>query len=225
MSDAAATFAEVKTAWTADLDRVAARDRWGRALMGVGAIHLGSFLVCQILHSRGDRTGWHFVAIWGAELAASVLLIRALAGRGWHRSSPLAGLIVRVWATFLILSLNLAAMNAMTGLDHEWFKPVLCTLGAFGFMMMAYLVSPWFLAAAVQMYFTGLLMLRNLDSSYLIHGLSWWLTLTTLGLILELRRRRVAASAQPVRVTVPAAPVVAIRYRTGTRRRPHHPST
>jgi hypothetical protein len=116
--------------------------------------------------------------------------------------------IARVWGTVLILSFNLASMNTLMGLEHEWFKPVLCTIAAFGFMMMAYLVSAWFFAAAVQMYFTGLLMVYQMDYCYLIHGVSWWLALMVIGGTMEVRRRREAGRRQaiPIRVTVPVVP-------------------
>jgi hypothetical protein len=186
-----------KAAWVADLDRVAARDRWGVALSAIGWVHLGFFLVCQRIHSVGDRTGSHYVALWATELAVVLWIVRRVAGRHWYRSTPLAGLVARVWGTFLILSLNLASMNTMTGLDHEWFKPVLCTLSTFGFATMAYLISLRFFIPAVWMYFTGLLMVMKLDQSYLIYGVSWCGVLQ--GLAWTLERRRVRYFAPLVR--------------------------
>lgn len=199
------TFAEGRAAWVADLQRVAARDHWGLALIGVGFVHLAAFLGCQAMHDWGDRRGWHYLVVWGLEFLAVLLVLRKIAGRGWIRATPLAGVIARVWGTVLILSFNLASMNTLSGLGHEWFKPVLCTVAAFGFMMMAYLVHAWFFAAAVQMYFTGLIMLHYIDFSYLIHGLSWWAILLTLGGSLEWQRRRARARPQivPIRVLVP----------------------
>ena len=179
-----------KAPWVDDLDRVSARDRWGRALMAVGWVHLISFVGCQAMHSAGDRRGWHYVAAWGLEFGCVLLVLRQLAGRGWHRATPLGGLVVRVWGTFLILSFNLASLNSLSGLEHEWFKPALATLSAFGFMIMAYLISVRFFLLAVQMYFTGLLMVTHLDLCYLIYGLSWWLALQAIGLELERRRAR-----------------------------------
>lgn len=192
-----------KAAWAADLARVASRDRWGLALMTVGWIHLTCFLGCQAMFCAGDLTSWHYVAAWGLELGLALGVLRLLNGPGWHRSTPMAGLLVRVWGTFLILSLNLASMNALTGLDHDWFKPVWATLSTFGFATTAYLLSPWFFVPAVQMYFTGLLMALNPRWNYAIYGASWCLTLQGLGLILEHRR---AASNPPP--TAPPRPHV-----------------
>ncbi|MDB5351362.1 MAG: hypothetical protein JWN86_2609 [Planctomycetota bacterium] len=199
-------FSEGRAAWVDDLDRVAQRNRWGLALVAVGWVHLAGFGTCEWLHAIGDRHRWHFVALWAVEFVTVLAVLRGIAGRGWIRSTPLAGIIGRVWGTVLILSFNLASLNVMSGLEHEWFKPVLCTVAAFGFMMMAYLVSAWFFAAAVQMYFTGLIMVNYLAYAYLIHGVSWWAALMVIGGSMELRRRRAMRQARPIliRITLPS---------------------
>lgn len=185
---------EVRPDWLAgplaDLDFVASRDRWGLALMAVGWVHLAVILVCHLLHISGDHHEIHYVLAWGLELFGVVLVLRLIAGPGWFRSTPLAGLIARVWITFLILSFNLASLNNLTGMDQLWFKPPLSTLSSFGFMTMAYLLGWRYFILAVQMYFTGLLMALNPDQSYLIYALSWWVALQGIGLILERRRQR-----------------------------------
>ena len=180
-----------KAEFVADLDRVAARDRWGRAIMGIGAIHLAAFLACEFLYTSGDLRETPYVAIWLFELAAVLMTVQLIAGRYWWRSTPLAGILGRVWGTFLLLSLNLTTMNSLTGLDaSEWFKPALANLASFAFATTAYLLSPRYFIPAVQMYFTGLLMIAYPMHAYVIHGVSWFLTLTCLGAILERRRRR-----------------------------------
>jgi hypothetical protein len=179
-----------KTFLVDDLRRVAARDRWGLALMAVGWVHLGFFLVNQLLFSWDDPSDAHFVGLWVLEVAAVVGTIRLVAGRGWHRASPLAGIVVRVWATFLILSFSVATLNSLTGGTIDWFKLAWCTLSSFGFATMAWLLSPWFLVPAFQMYFTGLLTVVHPGLSYLIHGASWCLALQAIGLVLERRRAR-----------------------------------
>lgn len=187
--------AEWKAGLVAELDRVAARDRWGLALMAVGWVHLGFMLICQVMHTSGGRRAVPYVAVWGLELACVLVALRRLAGRAWYRATPLAGLIARVWGTFLILSFNLAALNTLSGLEHEWFKPVLATLSTFGFATMAYLIDTRFFIPAVQMYFTGLLMVMNVDKCYAIYGLSWWVALQGIGLSLE--RRRAGPQSEP----------------------------
>jgi hypothetical protein len=179
-----------KTLLVDDLKRVAARDRWGLALMAVGWVHLAFFLVNQLLFSWDDPSDAHFVGLWVLEVAAVVGTIRLVAGPGWHRATPLAGIIVRVWATFLILSFSVATLNSLSGGTIDWFKLAWCTLSSFGFATMAWLLSVWFLVPAFQMYFTGLLTVTHPGLSYLIHGASWCLALQAIGLVLELRRAR-----------------------------------
>ncbi len=203
------SFSEIRAACVADLELVASRDRWGLGLGAIGCVHLGFFLTCQVMHQSGDRVGWHYVGLWGVELATVLTVFAAIVGRNWTKATPFAGLIARIWGTVLILSFSLASMNSLSGLDHEWFKPVLCTLAAFGFMMMAYLVSPWFFAGAVWMSLTGVLMINALDFSYLIHGVSWSLALATIAATLELRRRRAESKKRrpsQVRVVIPIRP-------------------
>ena len=214
------TFAEGRAVWVADLERVAARDRWGVALAALGVVHLAFFATCQVMHTSGDRENWHYPALWLAEVATALAVLAAIAGRGWVRSTPLAGVIARVWGTVLILSLSLASMNAISGFDLEWFKPVLCTLATFGFMMMAYLVSAWFFAAAVWMSLTGVLMVNALNFGYVIHGVSWWAALITIGATLEVRRRKMIATRRPIplRVVVPPWTVSAASSRVGANR-------
>jgi len=215
MSPAVPSLDDVREVWAADFGRVAARDRWGIGLIAVGGVHLGFFLACQAMHDAGDRTGWHYVAMWGLELAAAIITFGAIVGRGWVQSCPLAGLLARIWGTALILSLSLASLNVLSGLDHEWFKPVLCTLASFGFMMMAYVIGPRFYFGAVWMSLTGVLMVRMLDFSYLIHGISWFLALMTIGATLEVRRLQARRRARSEPARVPVVVSVRIRSRPG----------
>ena len=179
-----------KSELVADLERVALRDRWGLALMILGWTHLAVFVTCQVLYTIGDRRNIHFLGLWGLELLANLWVIRRVAGPGWYRSTPLAEVLTRVWATFLILSFNVATLNSLTGFSIDWFKAVWATLSTFGFATTAYLVNPWYFVAAVQMYFTGLLMIVTPDWQYLIYGVSWWATFQGIGLILERKRGR-----------------------------------
>jgi hypothetical protein len=183
-----------KAAGVAELDRVAAQGRWGFALMLIGWIHLAAFLVCEAMHVSGILTNSYYAVTWILELVSVVLVIRIVAGRGWYRATPLAGILVRVWVTFLILSFNLTSLNTLTGLEHTWFKAPLATLSTFGFAATAYLVNPRFFIPAVQMYFTGLLMALSPSHAYVIYGVAWWLALQVIGVVLERRRHRVIAS-------------------------------
>jgi hypothetical protein len=180
-----------RTDLVSDLDRVAARDRWGYAMMSIGAIHFAAFTLCEFLYTSGDLRETPYVAIWLFELAAVLLTMQYFGGRYWWRATPLAGILGRVWGTFLLLSFNLTTMNSMLGLAYpEWFKPALTNLATFGFATTAYLLTPRYFIPAVGMYFTGLLMVALPRHAYIIHGSAWLLTLLSLGVILERRRRR-----------------------------------
>ena len=179
----------------ADLAALSVRRPWGRVIMAIGWVHLVFFGVCQAVYSVGVRAAWPSLALWFGEVAVVFVAVRLVAGRGWLQDSPLITLIVRVWATFLILSFNVASLNTLTGWTLDWFKPVWCTLASFGFATMAWLFGYRLLIPAFQMYFTGLLMVRYPEWNYLIHGLSWWAALQWLGWDLTARRaRRIAAS-------------------------------
>jgi hypothetical protein len=173
----------------AEIGRVAVRDRWGLAFMAVGWIHLAIFLTCYLLFSRGDRTETHFLALWATELAAVVVIYRKTIGDRIRGPAPsLLTLGLRVWITFLILSLNVASLNTLTGLENDWFKPVWGTLSTFGFATMAWVFHLAFLIPAVQMSLTGLLLARYPDHAYAIYAVSWWLALHGVGLTLEYKR-------------------------------------
>jgi hypothetical protein len=134
-----------------------------------------------------------YPAIWVSEVTLTFLIARAFAGRGWAWSSAMSGVVFRVWMTYLILCFSVTTMNSLTGFEHEWYKPVWCTLGTFGFATMAWIISLWFLVPAVQMYFTGLLMVKFPAYAFLIHGASFGLALAGIGVYLESRRRQVLA--------------------------------
>jgi hypothetical protein len=188
----------------ADLRDQAVRRPWGPAVMAVGGVHLGFFLACQAVYTAGVRAEWVSLALWGSELAAVLSALRLVAGPGWFRESPAVGLILRVWVTFLILSFNVASLNTLTGWSVDWFKLGWCTLSSFGFATMAWLFGLRFLVPAFQMYFTGLLIVRFPGWAYLIHGLSWFAALQSIGLDLARRRARLLRRQAPA--ALPAGP-------------------
>lgn len=185
--------------WRADfldeLDRSAAQGRWGLALMIVGWVHLAGFLACQAIYLPDVRGDLKHPSFWFLEFGAILLVFRLVSGRGWWRASPSASLVTRIWGTFLILTFNIATYNTLTGWTLDWFKPVWCTLSTFGFATLAWMIDLRFLYLAVQMYFTGLLIIRFPHQSYAIYGLSWWASLQAVGFALERRRQR--ATSQP----------------------------
>ena len=155
-------------------------------MSAVAWIHLGIFLGCQALHDPGVQRDPRLVLLWGVELVAVVLTMRAIVGPRWFASSPAIGVVTRLWGTFLILSFNLVMLNALTGWESRWYKPAWGTLSTFLFAALAWLFTPRFFIPAVQMYFTALLMVYFRNEENLIYGVSWWIAL--LGIARAIRR-------------------------------------
>ena len=190
-----------------DLGRVVARDRWGRALMILGWVHLGFFGVCQALHDPSIEVDLRIVLLWVLEVATIAGVLRMILGRRWMRATPLATVVVRVWITFFILAFNVATINNLTGWDLDWFKYAWATLSTFGFATMAWVIHPWFLVPAVQMYVTDLLMVRHPTWIYAIYGASWWAALQGIGLTLESRRARDLVATREARIDDALEPI------------------
>jgi hypothetical protein len=207
--------ADWRGALRADLRQVGLRRPWGRALMAVGWVHLVFFLACQAVYFWGQKSERLTLLLWALELAAVLVAMRRVAGRDWIRESPGVALVVRIWVTYLILSFNVASLNHLTGYTVDWFKPAWCTLGSFGFAMLAWLFGYRYLIWAVQMYFTGLLMVQYRDWNYAINGVSWLVILHGIGLSLE--RQRAALRSKDVLQTcaqhAAGAPVIRIEPR------------
>ncbi len=182
-----------KVAILANWKESAEIDRWPLVLSTIGWIHLGVFSICQWMFSHGDKTPSRYILAWSIELLLVILAIRTIAQKGWSRRSPIVGFGLRVWCTFLILSFNTASLNTLSGLSSDWFKLAWAPLSTFGFAAMAYAATPWFFVPAVQMYFTGLLLVWLPNWNYLIYGLSWCLALQIVGLAV----RRAAESRKP----------------------------
>jgi hypothetical protein len=177
----------------AELDRavVEGNGRWSRALIAVAWIHLFTFLACQFLHDPLVERDVRHLVLWIIELVVVILTMRRVAGLGWFWSSPAINVIARLWVTFLILSFNVATLNALTGWESLWFKASWGTLSTFLFAALAWLFTPKFLIPAVQMYFTALLMARFPDWNNLIYGVSWWLALLGTAHVVRKRERGV----------------------------------
>jgi len=186
-----------KTALRAEAAEAAARRRWGLALATAGWSHLAWFLACQAIVDPARKSNPLHLALWLGDLGCLLLICRLACGPGWWREGPATTLVVRLWGTFLILCFNVMTLNALTGWDHNWFKPVWATLSTFGFATTAWLFSTRLILPAVQMYATALLMVALPGWSYLIYGVSWFLALQGLGAMLP-RRRDAPAAARHV---------------------------
>ena len=183
----------------AELRRAAIQDRWSLGLMAVGWVHLATFLASHALYRSGELSAPPYLLMWAAELAVVAVLIRRMVtDNGRHAAPPLVPLLARVWITFLILGFSVASINNLTGMPPEWFKPVWGTLSTFGFAMMGWIVSLWFLVPAVQMSLTGMLMGNSTSDAYLFYAISWWLALHLVAIVLERMRATAIASGEVV---------------------------
>lgn len=181
---------DLKAAWIAEMDRAAVERRYGILCLALGTMHLAFFTACQLeAWIVGAEPRWVFPLLWLIEVIATFIIARIVAGKGWFWGPPISALVARVWCTYLILAFSLSTLNHVSGWEHDWFKPVWGTLGTFGFAIMAWLFSAWFFIPAVQMWLTGLLMVRFPHYGFLIQGGSMWLALTVIGIVLERRRR------------------------------------
>ena len=167
-----------------EIQQTVIRRRLGLALIAVGWLHLGLFVVCQVIVDPAVASDLRHAGLWIVDLLGSVAILRLVCGAGWYRDSPAAVLVSRVWGTFLILAFSLAILNVLSGWSHDWFKPPWATISSFSFAMMAWMFDVRFLLLAFQMYVTGLLMITFPKSNYLIFGVSWWLALQMLGIVL-----------------------------------------
>ncbi len=190
-----------------ELRLAALSQRWGFGLMAIGWVHLATFLTCHVMYRAGDLAPPRYLVAWTLEFLVVVGLARRMVtGGGRHRPPPLTGILARAWITFMILGFSAASLNDLTGMPPEWFKPMWGTLSTFGFAMMAWLVSLWFLVPAVQMSLTAMLMARWTPDSYLFYGISWWLALHLVAFAIERARRGAIARGE-----IPAAGAVVSR--------------
>ena len=161
--------------------------RLGSALVAIGWIHFGIFVICQILYTSVTRHPAPVLGLWSLELFAVLATMRSIMGKGWRFQSTLISMVFKIWVTFLILSFNVASLNYLTGFQIEWFKLAWVTLSTFVFMMLTFLFSPWFFLGAAQMYFTGLLMIWFQPWTYGLYGLAWCVSLNSIGAVLMYR--------------------------------------
>jgi hypothetical protein len=164
--------------------------------MAIGWVHMVFFTACQAVYFWGQKSEILTLLLWALELFAVFVAMRKVAGKDWIRESPGVALIVRIWITYLILSFNVSSLNHLTGYTVDWFKPAWCTLASFGFAMLAWLFGLRFLIWAVQMYFTGLLMVQFRHWNYVINALSWFIILNAIGWSLERQRAGWLAEAE-----------------------------
>ena len=173
-----------KTGLLEELNESPVRRRLSLALAGVACIHLAIFVLCQAISAPEIRQDMRHPALWLIELIAVLLFLNRSLGRGWYRSTTAMTLVAKLWTTFLIISFNAVTLNALTGFDLYWYRPVWASLSTFFLASLAWLFTPWFLIPAVQMWVTGLLLVHLPDWGFLVYGVSWWIALLGIAVVL-----------------------------------------
>ncbi len=178
-------------ALSAEARRTLASGRWPTAFLAIGWVHLAFFLALQAIDDNQPHSDLRHPALWLVEFFCVVSVLIWAGGWRWYNASPAVSVLARMWGTFLILSFNLSAMNAQTGWEMNWYKPVWANLSAFFLATLGYFFSqPRYVVLAVLMFLTGLAMLHLPEWDYLIYGLAWFLAIEIIGIGLLRRKRR-----------------------------------
>lgn len=182
------------------LERAAARENHWLFCTLLGWEHLAT---CGISYYLVEVAGvqaphrWIYVVLWLAQTVVALTTLRLVRGRVAGGDSPLEPLVSRIWVVFLLLCVNVAMLNVALGLPVFTLLPVLATLSSFGFLMLAALLSRRFVAAALVMWVTGMLMARFPAYAFLLYGAGWLVILQALGVIFRRRQRHWLASDGP----------------------------
>ena len=118
-------------ALSAEARRTLASGRWPTAFLAIGWVHLAFFLALQAIDDNQPHSDLRHPALWLVEFFCVVSVLIWAGGWRWYNASPAVSVLARMWGTFLILSFNLSAMNAQTGWEMNWYKPVWANLSAF----------------------------------------------------------------------------------------------
>lgn len=183
-------------AWQAlrsDLIHKGLTEKWPEALAAIGAIHLVASLICHILYTYVTIAAGPYLAVWSAQFALNLVVMRRLLGKGWVRSSPLIGVLARVWVTFLIISFSATSyseISAPQANGFNWFKPAWCSLSCYAWAVTAWLVNPWFVLAAVWTWAMGWAMIFRIHDAYIVYGVGWALLLWIVAGVLIKRRQK-----------------------------------
>jgi hypothetical protein len=139
---------------------------------------------------------WVYGVLWFTQAVVALTLLRLVRGRPEGEDSPLKPLVNRVWTIFLLLCGNVAMLNVTLGLPVFTLLPVLATLSSFAFLVLSALLSRRFVAAALVMFVTGMLMAHFPAYGFLLYGAGWLLVLQGLGVIFRRRQRRWLAAGR-----------------------------
>ena len=162
-----------KAQFVRELSETVRNDRWSTVLYSIAGIHLLAFLITQWMYDPARDSDPRLLGVWIVELLAIWAALRAITGCWGYRLDTAPGVVLRVWVTFFILDFNSVLMNAQSGWAIHWYRLAWPTLSTFGFATLAWLVNVRFLIPAVQMWVTGLILVRFPTWSYAVYGVSW----------------------------------------------------
>ncbi len=196
MTDCKPANNKLTTAWfelRSDLIQIGLTQKWPETLGWIGFAHLIASLSCHICYKYVTIDPLPYLFIWSTQLTTNLWIIRKLIGRGWTKSSPLIGILARIWATFLIISFSATSYSEISAdqANHfNWFKPVWASLSCFAWAVTAWIVNPWFVLAAVWTWAMGWAMIFWIEEAYLIYGIGWALLLWIISAILMRKRHK-----------------------------------
>lgn len=177
------------------LIRIGLTKPWPECLAWIGLAHLLACLVCHGLYRYVTIAPLPYLATWSAQFVANVYVLRHYQGKGWVRSHPLIGLLTRVWITFLIISFSVTSYSEMSADQanaFNWFKPAWASLSCFAWAVTAWVLSPWFVLAAVWTWAMGWAMIYRIADAYLIYGVGWAVLLWIVAAVLIRNRQNIA---------------------------------
>lgn len=174
------------------LERTAAAENHWLIYALIGWEHLAACGASHyLLYVRQlQQPRWPYVAVWLIQILAVWATIKFISGRPQTEESPIEPFTKRVWTVFLLLCINVAVLNVVSGEPVFKFMPALATLSSFGFTFLTILVSRRFMAAGLAMFITGILMAKFRSFEFLIYGTGWLVVLESLGVVLWRRRSR-----------------------------------
>jgi hypothetical protein len=192
-TDLQARYAQLHRDMVEQLERIVAAENHWLIYTLLGWEHLATCLLSHYfvegLHLQYPQR-WPYLVLWCAQLLVTVATVRLVRGRPRLAASPLQPLINRVWAIFFFLACDVVVLNVTADLPVFTFLPVLGTLSSFAFLVLAALVSGRFLAAALVMFASGILIAHFPHYGFLIYGGGWLLVLQSLGVVFRLRQQR-----------------------------------
>jgi hypothetical protein len=168
-------------------------ERWWLVWIVMGVQIAITATLTQWLLWSGETRLERFAAVWGVHIALLPLIVAVIHRKGGGQRTATEQYIWRIWGTFLVCSVGVAALERITGLPLFTSAPILAVLSAFAFSMLAMVTHPGFLACGGYFLLTALAMACRPQEQILIFGLAWAALLLGLGAWFRAHRAPLAA--------------------------------